>query len=86
MDAILSDNTAGVTKKEKEKDTMLLITKTTLIFFLLSFLNYESMITQLQEIWKIQNKVTYSSTIYYFLSRLRFFSWSFNIKLSKLIE
>ena len=25
------------------------------------FLNYESMITQLQETWKIQNKVTYSS-------------------------
>ena len=29
------------------------------------FLNYESMITHLQEAWKIQNKVTYSSTIYY---------------------
>ena len=29
------------------------------------FLNYESMMTHLQETWKIQNKVTYSSTIYY---------------------
>ena len=30
-----------------------------------SFLNYESMITHWQETRKIQNKVTYSSTIYY---------------------
>ena len=32
------------------------------------------MITHLQETWKIQNKVTYSSTLYYnyFLSKLRF--------------
>ena len=29
------------------------------------FLNYECMITHLQETWKIQNKTTYSSTIYY---------------------
>ena len=29
------------------------------------FSNYESMITHLQETWKIQFKVTYSSTIYY---------------------
>ena len=34
-------------------------------FFFFSFLNYESMITHLQEMWKIQNKVTYSSTTYY---------------------
>ena len=37
--------------------------------------------------WKIQSKVTYSSTIYYnyFLSRqINIFSWSFNIKLSKI--
>ena len=33
--------------------------------FPLYFLNSESMITHLQETWKIQNKVTYSSTIYY---------------------
>ena len=35
------------------------------------FLNYENMIIHLQETWKIQNKVTYSSTIYYnyFFSR-----------------
>ena len=32
--------------------------------FLFNFLNYLSMITHLQETWKIQNKVTYSSTIY----------------------
>ena len=32
---------------------------------ILIFLNYESMTTHLQEAWKIQNKVTYSSTIYY---------------------
>ena len=51
------------------------------------FLNYKSTITHLQEPWKIQNKVTYSSTIYYnyFLSRLiKIFSCSFNIKLSKI--
>ena len=29
------------------------------------FLNYENMITHLQETWKILNKVTYSFTIYY---------------------
>ena len=28
------------------------------------FLNYENMIIHLQETWKIQNKVTYSATIY----------------------
>ena len=35
------------------------------------FLNYEHVTTHLQEIWKIQNKVTYSFTIHYnyFLSR-----------------
>ena len=33
-----------------------------LIFFL-NFLNYESMVTHLQETWKIQNKITYSSPI-----------------------
>ena len=33
--------------------------------FFFSFLNYESMITHLQKTWKIQNKVAYSSTIYY---------------------
>ena len=38
--------------------------------FLLFFLNYEGMITHLQETCKLQNKVTYSSTIYCdFLSR-----------------
>ena len=31
--------------------------------FVFNFLNYERMITDLQEAWKIQNKVTYSSTI-----------------------
>ena len=38
---------------------------------ILYFLNCGSMITHLQETWKIQNKITYSSTIYYnyFLSR-----------------
>ena len=36
-----------------------------LFFFFLSYiLNYENMTVQLQETWKIQNKVTYSSTIY----------------------
>ena len=33
-----------------------------LLYFI--FLNYENTITHLQEIWKIQSKVTYSSTIY----------------------
>ena len=34
--------------------------------FLFCFLNYENMITHLQETWKIQSKVTYSSTIQLF--------------------
>ena len=45
------------------------------------------MITHLQETWKIRNKVTYSYTIYYnyfLVDKLRFFNWSFNIKLSKI--
>ena len=53
------------------------------------FLNYESMITLLQETWKMPNKVTYSPTTYYnnfLVSRLRFFSWSFNIKSQNLTE
>ena len=29
-----------------------------------NFLNYESMIIHLQETWKLQNKITYSSTVY----------------------
>ena len=33
--------------------------------YMFCFLNYESMITHLQETWAIQNKVTYSSTIYW---------------------
>ena len=35
------------------------------IFLLCYFLNNESMIIHFQEIWKIQNTVTYSFTIYY---------------------
>jgi len=37
------------------------------LFFLslFYFLNYESMTTHLQEIWKMQNRVIYSSTVYY---------------------
>ena len=34
-------------------------------FLIFIFLDYESMITHIQKIWKIQNKGTYSSTIYY---------------------
>ena len=33
--------------------------------FIFSFLNYESKITHLQETWKKQNKLTYSSTLHY---------------------
>ena len=46
------------------------------------FSNDKNMITHLQETWKIQNKVTCSSTMYYnCLSRyIKIFSWSFNIK------
>ena len=40
-------------------------THSNILFFIFIFLDYESMITYLQEVWKIQNKVTYSSTIYY---------------------
>ena len=57
MDAILPDNTAGVTKKKKKRKekgyNLADYQNHYLIFFLFSFLNYESMITQLQEIWKI---------------------------------
>ena len=57
--------------------------------FFPSFLLFKlwSMITYLQEIWKIQNKVTYSFTIYYnyFVSRkIKIFGCSLNIKLSKI--
>ena len=46
--------------------------------FLFQFLNYESMITYLQKTWKVENKVTYSSTMYYKL--LMFLNIKFNIK------
>ena len=38
---------------------------------MVNFFNYENMITHSQETWKIQNKLTYSFTVYYnyFLSR-----------------
>ena len=42
--------------------------------------------THLQDTWKVQNKFTYSSTMYYnFLKnrQIKTFSWSFNSKLSK---
>ena len=59
-------------------------------FMSVFFFNCESMITHLQETWKIQNKVMYGSIIYYIiyyilqLSRyIKIFSWSFNIKLFK---
>ena len=51
------------------------------------FFNYESMMTHLQETGKMQDKVTYSSTSYYNffkVDKLRFFSQSFNVKLSKI--
>ena len=41
------------------------------------------MITHLQKTWKIQNKVTHSASNNYFLNQIKIFSWSFNIKLSK---
>ena len=42
------------------------------------------MIIHLHKIWKIQNKITYSSTIcYHCLDKLSFFL-SFNIKLSEI--
>ena len=47
------------------------VTYTDTIFFVVNsvfslyFLNYESIITHLQEAWKIQNRVAYSSTIEY---------------------
>ena len=45
------------------------------------------MVTHLQETWKVLNKVTSSSTIYYNyfkVDKLRFLVGSFNIKLSKI--
>ena len=35
------------------------------IFNFSYFSNYENIITHLQQTWKIQNKVTHGSTIYY---------------------
>ena len=41
------------------------LTTSTFVFVVVfNFFNYESMVTHLQETWKIQ-KVTYSSTMYY---------------------
>ena len=55
-----------------------------LIFF--SFLNYES-ITITGDLENTeQGYIWFHYILNYFLSRLRFFSWSFNIKLSKLTE
>ena len=45
------------------------------------------MVRHLQETWKVLNKVTSSSTIYYSyfkVDKLRFLVGSFNIKLSKI--
>ena len=53
------------------------------------FLNYESMITLLEETWKMQNKVTYSLTIYYnnfLVSKLRFLVGASISKSQNLIE
>ena len=36
-----------------------------LFFIVIAFFNYGNMITHLQETWKIQNKVAYSTTIYF---------------------
>ena len=49
----------------KNRGSMNFICACFLFCFSLYFLNYESMITHLQKTWKIQNKVAYSSTIYY---------------------
>ena len=50
-------------------NTILMSGKHIFLKYLFYFLSYESMITftsyHLQETWKIQNKVTYSSIIYY---------------------
>ena len=53
---------------------------------MVNFLNYENMITHLQETLEIQNKVTYSSTIYYYCltRKIKAFSWRFNIKFSEI--
>ena len=58
------------------------------LYSLFYFLSYENMITHLQETWKIQNKVTYSSIIQdnYFLSTLRFLVGVLLSNSQKLVE
>ena len=55
----------------------------------LYFSNYESMITYLQESWKIYNKVTYSSGLYYNFFRVDKLKFLVGVSISnsqKLIE
>ena len=53
-------------KKMLTLNKMIIIKVIHFIFLSLFYLLiYENMITHLQEAWKIQNKVTHSSTIYY---------------------
>ena len=64
----------------------MIIIKFVHFIFYLYLLNYENMITHLQETWKKQNKVTHSSMMYYncFNQINQDFSWSFNIKPSEI--
>ena len=49
----------------------------------LYFSNYESMITYLQESWKIYNKVTYSSGLYYNFFRVDKLKFLVGVSISK---
>ena len=53
----LSDQSQGKMENERGEGEIL-------FFIVIAFFNYGNMITHLQETWKIQNKVAYSSTIY----------------------
>ena len=55
---------AVLTNISRHMDVLIFLESQFFFFFLFYLLNYKSIITHLQETWKIQNKVTYSSTMY----------------------
>ena len=50
--------------KKRKENAQIIEVNSIQLFKIFYFLNYESMIMHVQEIWKIQNKVTYSSTMW----------------------
>ena len=54
---------AVLTNISRHMDILIFLDSQFFFFFLFYLLNYQSIITHLQETWKIQNKVTYSCTM-----------------------